>query len=183
MAASPRAVWYKGQICRGTDLIFVTVGNDFRDFSRLIKKIDEIVPHIHRETIIQRGHSKYLPINVKYFDFVPIDSATKYIKASELVISHAGIGTIILCKENAIPLIILPRRKKYNEHMNDHQMEIAQMLEQRKEKNIYVVYEEEQLEEKIEEVLKDKRKRTPIENIGRAKLIKTIREFVEKGGS
>jgi beta-1,4-N-acetylglucosaminyltransferase len=138
MGNPSQEVWVKGTICGGIDLIFVTVGNDFRDFSRLIKKIDEIATHIPNEIVIQRGHSKYLPSKAKHFDFVPIDTATEYIKVSELVISHAGMGTIILCKEHGIPLIILPRRKKYDEHMNDHQMEIAQMLVERKERNIHV---------------------------------------------
>jgi UDP-N-acetylglucosamine transferase subunit ALG13 len=160
-------------------LIFVTVGNDPRDFSRLIKRVDEISLQIPKEIVIQRGHSRYLPRNAKYFDFVPLDTATEYIKMSELVISHAGIGTIILCKEHGVPIIIVPRRKKYNEHMNDHQMEIAQMLVERRERNIHVIYEERQLEEKIHEVLKDKRKKTPTENVGRANLIRTIRAFIK----
>jgi len=162
-------------------LIFVTVGNDFRDFSRLIKKVDEITPHLPHEIVIQRGYSRYRPQNTKHFDFVPIDTAMEYIKMSELVISHAGIGTIILCKEYGIPIIILPRRKKYGEHMNDHQMEIAKILEEKREGNIHVIYEGGQLEEKIKEVLKNKEKYTPIENVGRANLIRTIREFIERG--
>ena len=105
----------------------------------------------------------------------------EYIKMSELVISHAGIGTIILCKEYGIPIIILPRRKKYGEHMNDHQMEIAKILEERRGANVHVIYEGGQLEEKIKEVLKNKEKYTPIENVGRANLIRTIREFIERG--
>jgi beta-1,4-N-acetylglucosaminyltransferase len=161
-------------------LIFVTVGNYFADFSRLIKKVDEISPQIAREIVIQRGHSRYRPSNAKYFDFVPFNTAAEYIKSSELVISHAGIGTIILCKEHGIPLIILPRRKKYKEHMNDHQMEIAQMLAKKKERNIHIIYEEGQLEKKIQDVLKDKGERTLIPNPGRINLIMTIREFIEK---
>ena len=162
-------------------MIFVTVGNDFRDFSRLIKKVDEITPHLSHEVIIQKGYSRYCPQNTRHFDFVPIDTAMEYVKMSELVISHAGIGTIILCKEYGIPIIILPRRKKYGEHMNDHQMEIAQMLEERGEGNIHVIYEENQLEERVLEVLRNKEGRTPIKNLGRMNLIATIREFIEKG--
>ena len=163
-------------------MIVVTVGNDPRDFSRLVKKVDEIAPRVPSEIVIQKGYSSYRPKNTKYFDFVPINTAKKQIKNSELVISHAGIGTIILCKEHGIPLIILPRRKKYGEHMNDHQMEIAQMLAKRREKNIHVIYAEEKLEEKIHEVLKAKRKnRTPIQNVGKASLIRKIREFINLG--
>jgi UDP-N-acetylglucosamine transferase subunit ALG13 len=142
--------------------------------------VDEIGPHLAREIVIQRGHSRYSPNNAKYFDFVPFNTAAEYIKSSELVISHAGIGTIILCKEHGIPLIILPRRKKYKEHMNDHQMEIAQMLAKKKERNIHIIFEEGQLEKKIQDVLKGKGERTPIPNPGRINLIMTIREFIDK---
>ncbi len=102
----------------------------------------------------------------------------EYIQKSDLVISHAGIGTIILCKENGIPLIIFPRRKKYGEHGTDHQMEIAQVLEERGDKNIYIVYEENQLEEKIMEVV-GKKEMVQVENRGRENLIRTIKEFIE----
>ena len=161
-------------------MIFVTVGNDFRDFSRLIKKVDEIAPNISNEIVIQRGYTKYRPKKTKHFDFVPIDTAIEYIKTSELVISHAGIGTIILCREYGIPLIILPRRKKYDEHMNDHQMEIAKILEEREEGNVHVIFEENQLEEKILEILRNEERQIPIENVGKASLIKTIRDFIER---
>ena len=162
-------------------MIFVTVGNDFRDFSRLIKEIDEIAPDIPDEIVIQTGYSRYRPKNGRCFDFVPIDAATEYIKRSELVISHAGIGTIILCQEYGIPIIILPRRKKYNEHMNDHQMEIAKMLEEKRNANVHVIYEERQLHDKVKEALKNREKHIPAENIGRTNLIRTIREFIEGG--
>ena len=160
-------------------MIFVTVGNDFRDFSRLIRKVDEIAPDISDEILIQTGYSRYRPKNTRHFDFVPIDAAVEYIRSSALVISHAGIGTIILCRRYAVPMIIFPRRKKYGEHMNDHQMEIAKALEERKSENIYVIYEENQLEEKIVEALKSKRRPRSNENIGKTNLIQTIRTFIE----
>jgi len=159
-------------------MIFVTAGNHFQEFDRLLKKVDEIAPRIPHEIVIQKGYSKYVPQNTKYFDFVPMERAMEYIQRSDLVISHAGIGTIILCKENGIPLIIFPRRKKYGEHGTDHQMEIAQVLEERGDKNIYIVYEENQLEEKIREVV-GKKEIVQVENKGRENLIRTIREFIE----
>ena len=158
-------------------MIFVTVGNDFRNFDRLLKKIDEIAPCIPMEMVIQKGCSGYLPKNVRYFDFVPFYKATKYFQKSQLVVSHAGIGTIILCKQYGIPILILPRKRKYGEHMNDHQLEIAQVLEKREDENIYVIDGEDQLKAKILEILRIGRRHTPIENIGKANLIKIIKEF------
>ena len=159
-------------------MIFVTVGNHFQGFERLLEKVDEIAPRLPHEIVVQKGYSKYIPKNTKYFDFVPANTAVEYIRKSDLVVSHAGMGTIILCKESGTPLIIFPRREKYKEHVNDHQMEIARVLEERGDKNIYIVYEENQLEEKIMEVV-GKKGTGQVENRGRENLIRTIAEFIE----
>jgi len=161
-------------------MIFVTVGNDFRSFDRLLKKIDEIAPLIPNEVVIQRGYSRYLPKNTQYFDFVSMAIAIDYIQKSELVASHAGIGTIILCKEYGIPILILPRRKRYGEHMNDHQMEIAKALEERRNENIHVIYQEDQIEEAMLRILEEGKRNIFLKNIGKANLIKTIREFINQ---
>jgi UDP-N-acetylglucosamine transferase subunit ALG13 len=160
-------------------MIFVTVGNDFRSFDRLLKKMDEIAPLIPSEILIQKGYSRYLPKNTKHFDFVSMEEAMDYIQKSQLVISHAGIGTIILCKKYGIPILILPRRKKHREHMNDHQLEIAEALVKREGENIYVVYDEDQLEEKILKILDEGPKANSSENLGRVHLIRTIQEFIK----
>ncbi len=161
------------------NMIFVTVGNHFQGFDRLLKKVDEIAPRIPDEIVIQKGYSKYVPKNTPYFDFVTMDESIEYVKKARLVISHAGIGTIILCKEYGIPLIIFPRRKKFGEHGTDHQVEIAQAIEERKDHHIYIVYEEEHLESKIFEILSHQLKPIPGTSIGRANLIKTIKMFIE----
>jgi len=161
-------------------MIFVTVGNHYQSFDRLIKKADEIAAHTSYDILIQKGYSPYCPKSARYFDFVPIQTAMEYIRTSELVISHAGIGTIILCKEHGIPLIIFPRRKKHGEHGTDHQMEIAKAIEERKDEHIYIVCEEDQLEAKIAEVLTRREKPVPGTNVGKANLIKTIKAFIEE---
>jgi UDP-N-acetylglucosamine transferase subunit ALG13 len=64
-------------------MIFVTVGNHFQEFERLLRKVDEIAPRIPHEIVIQKGYSKYVPRNTKYFDFVPMNGAMKYIERSD----------------------------------------------------------------------------------------------------
>ncbi len=159
-------------------MIFVTVGNHFQGFERLLRRVDEMAPRVPYEIVVQKGYSKYVPKNMKYFDFVPAKTAMEYIRNSDLVVSHAGMGTIILCKEYGTPVLIFPRREKFGEHVNDHQLEIAQVLEERGDKNTYVVYEENQLEQKIREVV-GKREMATVENKGKENLIKTIKEFIE----
>lgn len=161
-------------------MIFVTVGNDFRSFNRLLQKIDEISTRLSQPILIQRGYSNYIPQNAKSFDFVPYDQAVEYIRTSDLVISHAGIGTIILCQKIGTPLIIVPRRKELGEHFNNHQLEIIEVLKNRKYENLYPLEDEIHLEEKILEILKKEKKPLSSENQGRKQLIKTIREFIER---
>jgi len=161
-------------------MIFVTVGNHYQGFNRLIQKMDEIASRSPYDVLIQKGYSTYCPRSVRYFDFVPIQAAMDYIRKSELVISHAGIGTIILCREYGIPLLIFPRRKKYGEHGTDHQVEIAKALEERSDDRISIVHEENQLEDKIREIVESHKKFAPAENTGRKNLIQAIRTFIEK---
>jgi UDP-N-acetylglucosamine transferase subunit ALG13 len=160
-------------------MIFVTVGNHYQGFDRLIKKVDEIACRISNDILIQKGYSPYSPQRARYFEFCPIQTAIEYIRTSELVISHAGIGTIILCREYGIPLLIFPRRKKFGEHGTDHQMEIAKAIEERRDNHIFIVYEEDQLEAKVAEVLTKKERPVPGVNVGRTNLIKAIKSFIE----
>lgn len=161
-------------------MIFVTVGNHYQEFDRFLKKMDEITPRLGQKVIIQKGYSSYQPKYAEYFDFVSMDVSIEYIKNADLVISHAGIGTIIICKEHGIPLIIFPRRKKYGEHSNDHQMEIAGALEKRGDANIYVVYKADLLEEKIADVFHRQGTHSPSDCGSRKRLIRTIEEFINQ---
>ena len=160
-------------------MIYVTVGNDFRPFDRLLKKMDEIAPSLPEPVLMQKGYSTYCPRNTEYFDFVPMRSATEYLLKSRLVVSHAGIGTIILCKRHAIPLLVLPRRMKFGEHMNDHQLEIVRALEERKDRQIRVLHEEAQLRDKILEQLGETKRDSPTDSAGRTDLIRVLREFLQ----
>ena len=161
-------------------MIFVTVGNDFRSFDRLLRKMDEIAPALSDPLIIQRGYSKYIPRNAESFDFVPMEKAIELIQESRIVVSHAGIGTIMLCKEYGVPMLILPRVKRYQEHINDHQLEIARALEEREDEHIQIVYDEGRLKEKVLEFLKGSTRYPPLANAGKSNLIRAIRDFIEQ---
>lgn len=126
-------------------MIFVTVGTA-RDFERLVKKADELGKKY--KIVIQRGQTKYRPRNCKYFDFIiDRDRFLRYIKMAEVVVTHAGVGTIINSLTERKPTVVVPRRKMFNEHKNDHQMDIARELEKRKK--IVACYDIKKLEEKI----------------------------------
>lgn len=110
-------------------MIFVTVGTSSWDFLRLIREMDRIAGQSNEDVIMQIGHMKYVPKNAKYFGFASNDKIESLYSTSRIIVSHAGVGSIISALRHSKPLIIVPRMKKYHEHVDDHQCEIAKELE------------------------------------------------------
>jgi len=109
-------------------LIFVTVGLHFQGFDRLVKHMDSLAPRLDEPVVMQIGYSAYEPRHARFFRFAANDDVIRdLIRASRVVVSHAGIGTILRCAELGRPIIIVPRRKALGEHVDDHQMEIVRM--------------------------------------------------------
>jgi UDP-N-acetylglucosamine transferase subunit ALG13 len=52
-------------------------------------------------------------------------------RASDVVITHAGVGTIMYLLEMGLFPVVVPRRAKRNEHVDDHQAQIAGLLNSR----------------------------------------------------
>lgn len=110
-------------------MIFVTVGNHDQGFDRLIKKMDEIAGKIDEKVIMQIGYTKYKPVNAEYFDFIESFEEIKRLnREARVVVCHAGAGSILTALEQHTSVIVVPRLKKYNEHLNDHQIEIAEAM-------------------------------------------------------
>ncbi|MSS74678.1 beta-1,4-galactosyltransferase [Candidatus Pacearchaeota archaeon] len=107
-------------------MIFVTIGTHPGQFDRLIKRIDEIAPHIKEKIIIQTGFTKYVPKNVEHFVFA--ESLEPYFRDARLVISHSATSLLEFVLSNKKPIITVPRQKKFGEHINDHQVEFAEAL-------------------------------------------------------
>jgi UDP-N-acetylglucosamine transferase subunit ALG13 len=68
-----------------------------------------------------------------------------YARAADVVITHAGVGTIMHLLEMGIFPVVVPRRAKRNEHVDDHQLQIARLLGGR---GIAMVTEAEELNRK-----------------------------------
>ncbi|MCX8178498.1 MAG: beta-1,4-galactosyltransferase [Candidatus Aenigmarchaeota archaeon] len=122
-------------------MIFVTVGTDEHSFDRLVKKVDELISSglIKDEVIIQIGNTKYEPKNPKWFRFETYEKIKELNKSSDLVITHGGAGSIITALMFGKRIIAVPRMKKYNEHVNDHQLELVKQME--KESRVIGVYD------------------------------------------
>ena len=101
------------------------------------------------------------------------------IQNANLVISHTGVGTVVEAIQSGTPIIVIPRQAKYEEHLNDHQVEFAKTLEHNK--GVHVVYNVEDLAAVISHVDCDN-KNLRFDDTNRTRLINTLNAFVQNRG-
>lgn len=112
-------------------MIYVTVGTMFLDFPRLILRADEIAAETGERVLVQIGLGKTLPEHCEYFDFKPRDEVLALQREARVIVSHAGIGSVLDALTAKRPLVVVPRLRRFNEHMTDHQMDVAEAVEGR----------------------------------------------------
>jgi len=109
-------------------MILVILGTQDKKFYRLLEAVDKEIKNknIKEKVIVQAGFSSdYQSNNMEIFDLIDVLEFDKLIKKSSLIITHGGVGSILSGITNNKKVIAMPRLKKYNEHTNDHQLEIV----------------------------------------------------------
>lgn len=114
-------------------MILVVLGTQKFQFNRLLKEIDKLTEQnkIDDEVFAQKGHSDYAPKNYEAVDFLDKEIFEKKVSSCDILITHSGVGSIISGINKEKPVIVVPRLKKYNEHVDDHQLEIANAFSQK----------------------------------------------------
>lgn len=132
-------------------MIFVTVGTHDQSFDRLLTGMDELATEYDEEVVAQVGHSEYEPKKMEWFDFVSESEINGYYDQASVVVGHAGAGTILTVLSYENPLVLMPRRKEHGEHLDDHQLELTEALQDKD--GIFVVFETDELPSAIDEAL------------------------------
>ena len=116
-------------------MILVLLGTQNNSFHRLLEQIEKNIENgsIKEEVIVQAGYTKYEPKTskkkMKIFDTIPKKELDKLIEKANLVISHGGVGSMVTANQKGKKVIAVPRYKKYNEHVNDHQIDTIKIFE------------------------------------------------------
>ena len=114
-------------------MIFVTVGTHEQPFDRLIKKMDELKKEnkISEDVIIQTGYSEYVPKHCQWSKLYPYQEIQKYVKMAHIIITHGGPASFVMpLQQGKIPIVV-PRQKKFKEHVNDHQVDFGRNVAKR----------------------------------------------------
>lgn len=106
--------------------------------------MDEIAGRISEEVVMQIGETKYKPQNAKYLEFTDEDDFKRLCAEARIVVSH-GAMVMMDALEQGTPVIAVPRRHQFGEHLDDHQLYIVQELE--KQGKVTAIYDIEQLED------------------------------------
>jgi len=112
-------------------LILVCVGASEYKLDRLLIMVDELCDEgviSGNEIIAQIGNTDYKPRNYKSFSLIGRDDFQHYMEQSELIITHAGTGSVIPPLKLGKKVIVFPRLQKYKEHLDDHQLELRDVF-------------------------------------------------------
>lgn len=128
-------------------MIFVTVGSEL-GFERLCRTVDEWAGASGHAVFAQIGPGEWQPQHMKWSRFLARDEFRRRVAASDLVIAHAGMGTILTASEFGKPVLVMPRREHLHETRSDHQVDTARHLAQLG--RVHAVEDERALREQLE---------------------------------
>lgn len=107
-------------------MILVTLGTQKQSFARLLSAIEKA--DIKDEIIVQAGYTEYSSKKMKIFDFISYEEMNKLVDAADIIITHGGTGSIVGPLKKNKKIIAAARLSKYNEHVDDHQIQIVDMF-------------------------------------------------------
>ena len=159
-------------------MIFVTVGTQ-GPFDRLIRAVDKWAGmHARADIFAQTGPSDYHSEHIRTERVIDATEFRRRVESSDLVIAHAGMGSIITALELGKQIVVMPRRASLGEHRNEHQVATAKQFAE--QGRIIVALNEQELMDKLDQIqVLDRAER--LDTRASPRLINTIRGFIEAG--
>lgn len=157
-------------------MIFVTLGTQDKEFKRLLDAIEKQIElkNIKDKVIVQSGYTKYESNNMEIHSLFPMEEFDKYVKECDILITHAGVGSIMTGLKNGKKVIAAARLKEYNEHANNHQLDILETFS----KEGYILKLDDF--DKLDEVLKEVKTFTPKKiKSNNENFVKIIEDYID----
>ncbi len=110
-------------------MIFVTVGTNETPFDRLLLATDRL--ETTEEIVAQHGSSAVRPARAVCVPFLSFDEMVAHVDRARVVVTHAGVGSILLALSRGHVPVVAPRLHRYGEAVDDHQVPLAHRLAER----------------------------------------------------
>jgi beta-1,4-N-acetylglucosaminyltransferase len=105
-------------------MIFVSVGTNEARFDRLLRAVAEV--RLDEEIVVQHGHSARIERpNSVLVDFLSFEEIVAAIRRARVVVTHAGVGSVMVSLANGKRPIVVPRLKAFGEAVDDHQLQLG----------------------------------------------------------
>ena len=99
-------------------------------FLRLVRRLLEVLPP-DAEVMWQTGDTDTSGLGIEGHYAIPERDLIDAMKEADVVVAHAGVGTALAALEVGKCPVLVPRRSAHDEHVDDHQIQIALELERR----------------------------------------------------
>jgi len=164
-------------------MIFATVGTQL-PFDRLLSGLNSwAMRNPDMPVVAQTGSGSRGYAHLKTVPHLSQSDFRAYFKAAQLVVAHAGMGSILSAAEMGKPIILMPRRAKFHEHRNDHQQDTA--TEMSRLSNVTVVQDGEALHDALDRAVAQGLSTAAMSPTAHSTaldpLIETVRDFVWAG--
>ena len=109
---------------------FVSVGNATQPFRRLLDAACAVAARLPQPVTIQHGAATaFRCATCETTAFLDMEAYGRRVSEASLLILHAGAGSVIhAIRAGKVP-VVMPRRARFGEHIDDHQVEFARELE------------------------------------------------------
>ena len=157
-------------------MILVLLGTQNNSFYRLLEEIQKNIDNgnIKEDVVVQKGYTKFESENMTLYTQLPLEEMQKLTEQADLIITHGGVGSIITSIQKGKKVIAVPRLKKYNEHVNDHQIDIIKSFSE--SGHIIGISNVEELEDALNKV-KDFEPKPYIRNTGN--ILEIIENYID----
>lgn len=111
---------------------FAAVGTHSAPFDRLLRAVDTAVGEglLPAPVQVQSGVSQYRPEHFQAEPWLTPERLEAAVVACEYIVCHTGSGLLGLALRSGRRPIVMPRRREFAEHVDDHQVDVARKLEQ-----------------------------------------------------
>jgi UDP-N-acetylglucosamine transferase subunit ALG13 len=146
-------------------------------FDRLVRAVDAwAVARARDDLFAQIGESEYKPNRLQWAHLLdPTDFKSRY-EASQAIIAHAGIGSIITALQLGKPIIIMPRHSSLMETRNDHQIATAKHFQHYP--GVAVAWHESELPELLDGIFAMAARPPSLGEHASPELLQALRDFV-----
>jgi len=168
--------------------IFVTVGAQM-PFDRLTRTLDEWAGRNRQnpqnqqsgkvgcEVFAQIGPTDFEPRHMEFTRFLEPREFQARVEGADVLVAHAGMGSIITALQAGKPILVMPRRGELQETRNDHQIATAERFD--KLGRVAVAFDEEALLRRLDH-LDQLVAGEPIAPHASETLLFAVRDFIDR---